>query len=64
MLNFVWDLIQAHRKALLAALALVLVQVVDSNTADWIVAVVGVLITGATPNDHAASDRIYRGHRR
>lgn len=64
MLDTLWDLLQAHRKAVLAAVSVVLIQYVDSETADWIVAVLGTLLVGAVPNDGAANDRIYRGHRR
>lgn len=64
MFDYLLDLLHAHRKAILAAVAIVLVQFVDSETADWIVAALGTLLVGAVPNDHAASDRIYRDHRR
>jgi hypothetical protein len=58
----VLDVLRAHRKVILAALSVVLIQVVDQDTADWIIAVVGTLLVGGVPNDEAAKDRIY--HRR
>lgn len=53
------DYIRAHRKVLLAGVSLLLVQVVDSDTADWIVASVGTLLTLLVPNDPAAIGRVY-----
>lgn len=57
------DLIHAHRKAILTALTAVLIQVVDADTADWIVAVVGTILTLAVPNDEDAKARVYRNRR-
>lgn len=57
------DLLRAHRKLILAALTVLLVQFVDSDTADWIIAVVGVVLTGGVPNDQAAVERVYRKRR-
>jgi hypothetical protein len=54
------DLIRAHRKVILAALTVLLVQFVDSETADWITSAVGILLTGAVPNDRDAIERVYR----
>lgn len=54
------DVLAAHRKAVLALLSVVLIQVVDGDTVDWIVGIVGTLLVGATPNDEAAKRRIYR----
>lgn len=52
------DYARTYRKAVLAALALLLIQFVDSETVDWVVAVVGTLLVGATPNDQAAAARV------
>lgn len=60
MLDYLWDLLHAHRKALLAALSVLLIQFVDSETADWIVAALGTVLVGATPNDEAAKRRVYK----
>lgn len=57
------DFLTAHRKAILALLSLVLVQVVDSQTADWAVVIVGSILTGVVRNDSYASARIYRRRR-
>ena len=57
------DLLHAHRKFVLALLSLVLVQVVDSDTADWIVTAVGALLVGGVPNDEGAKRRVYKGRR-
>ena len=54
------DLIAAHRKAILTALTAVLIQVVDADTADWIVASVGTLLTLLVPNNEDAKRRVYR----
>jgi hypothetical protein len=54
------DIVRAHRKVILAALSVVLIQVVDQNTVDWIVGVIGTLLVGGVPNDERAKDRIYR----
>lgn len=53
------DWLSAHRKAILAAVAAVLILVVDQETADIIVAVVGSLLTLLVPNDQQAVNRIY-----
>ena len=54
------DLVHAHRKALLALLSVLLIQFVDQNTVDWIVAVAGTLLVGGVPNNEDAKRRIYR----
>jgi hypothetical protein len=59
----VLDLVAAHRKALLTALTAVLIQVVDADTADWIVATVGTILTLLVPNSEDAKRRVYRNHR-
>lgn len=64
MFDYVLDLVAAHRKALLAGAGALLIQIVDSDTADWIVAGLDLLLVALVPNDGPASDRIYRGHRR
>lgn len=53
------DYLQAHRKAIVAAIAAVLVLVVDQETADKIVGAVGVLLTLLVPNDEGAIQRVY-----
>lgn len=57
------DLIRAHRKALLALAGALLIQFVDSETADWIVATLDTFLVVLVPNDQAASDRVYRKRR-
>jgi hypothetical protein len=57
------DLIRAHRKLILAALTAILPQVVDSQTADVILVAVGLVLTGAVPNDEDAKRRVYRRRR-
>ena len=54
------DYLNAHRKAIIAGVSLLLVQEVDSETADWIVSATGVFFTLITPNDRAAAFRIYK----
>jgi hypothetical protein len=54
------DLIRSHAKLVLAALTAILPQVVDGNTADALLVIVGLLLTYAVPNDEAARARIYR----
>lgn len=58
------DLLAAHRKVVLAGGTVLLVQFVDSDTADWIIGVVGTLLTGKVPNDSGAMDRVYPNRRR
>jgi hypothetical protein len=62
-MNYLLDLLAAHRKALLAALTALLIQWVDADTADWIVAGVGIALTALVPNDEQATRRIYRKRR-
>lgn len=54
------DLIAAHRRSILAAIGILLVQFVDSETADWVIGAVDVLLIYAIKNDSDAVDRIYR----
>lgn len=54
------DYIQAHRKALLALVAAVLVFVVDAESADRIIVAVNAVLILIVPNDQAAVARIYR----
>lgn len=53
------DLFHAHRKLILAALTAILPQIVDGNTADAIIVAIGLILTGAVPNDALATERIY-----
>lgn len=57
------DFLAAHRKLIVAALTAVLPQLVHGNTADVLILVLGLLATGAVPNDEAARDRIYKKRR-
>jgi hypothetical protein len=59
-MNQILDVIRAHRKLILAALTAILPQVVDGNTADAIIVAVGLILTGAIPNDEDAKRRVYR----
>ena len=52
--------IRAHRKALLAALAAVLILFFPSATVDEIVSIVGAFLVLIVPNDPAAVAKIYR----
>ena len=52
--------IRAHRKALLAALAAVLILFFPSATVDEVVSIVGAFLILIVPNDQAAVARIYR----
>lgn len=54
-----FNLIQAHRKVLLASLTALLIQYVDSETADWIVTGVGIALTYFVPNDQDAIESVY-----
>ena len=63
-LDYVLTLARAHRKVVLAGLTVVLVQVVDNDTADWIVGIAGTLLTGGVPNDDRAVDVVYPNRRR
>lgn len=54
------DYVSAHRKAILTALTALLIQVVDADTVDWIVAAVGTLLTLLVPNNEDAKRRVYR----
>jgi len=56
------DWIDAHRKAILAAIGAVLILVLDENTTQEIVAIVDTILLFVVPNDQGAIDRIY--HRR
>lgn len=53
------DLVRAHWKAIIAAVALVLVQEVDDNTADWIITVLGLLGVAVKQNNPESKQRIY-----
>lgn len=59
-MDYVLDLLRAHRKAVLAAVSVLLIQFVDQGTVDWVVAVIGTLLVGATPNDEDAKRRVYK----
>jgi len=52
--------VRAHRKALLAALAAVLILFFPSATVDEIVSIVGAFLVLVVPNDQAAVAAIYR----
>lgn len=54
------DWINAHRKAILAAIGAVLVLVVDENTVQQVVGIVDAVLILLVPNDQAAIERIYR----
>ncbi len=56
------DYINAHRKAILAALGAVLVLIVDEETAQTVIAAVDALLVLLVPNDQGAVERVY--HRR
>jgi hypothetical protein len=60
MLQKLKDLVTAHWKAIVAAVALVLVQEVDDQTADWIILALGTLGVVVKSNDPDAVARIYR----
>lgn len=62
--GFSLDLLAAHRKVVLAGATVLLVQFVDSETADWIIGVVGTALTGRVPNEPGAVDRVYPNRRR
>lgn len=53
------DFARAHAKLILAALTAILPQVVDGNTADAIIVALGLILTGAVPNDKKALARFY-----
>lgn len=55
----VLDYIKAHAKLILAILTVVLTQVVDAQTADWIIAVAGMILTGVIPNDPTSIALVY-----
>lgn len=59
-LEVIYDLVVAHWKFVGAALTFVLVQVIDSATADWIVGALGTLFVGGKANNEAAKHRLYR----
>jgi hypothetical protein len=60
MIQKLKDLVTAHWKAVVALVALVLIQEVDDNTADWIIAGLGLIGVVAKRNDPDAVARIYR----
>lgn len=60
MIQKLTDLVTAHWKAIVAAVALVLLQEVDDNTADWIIAALGTLGVIVKGNNPDAVARIYR----
>lgn len=62
-LDYVLTLVRAHRKVVLAGLTVLLVQVVDNDTADWIVGIVGTVLTGGVPNNERAVDVVYPNRR-
>jgi hypothetical protein len=59
----VLDYIQAHRKAILAAIGAVLVGIVDSATADAIIGGLDALLVLIVPNDEEAKAKVYRKRR-
>jgi hypothetical protein len=59
-MQYVSDLVKAHWKAIIAAVALVLVQEVDDNTADWIISALGLIGVVVKGNDEGAKRRLYR----
>lgn len=52
--------VAAHRKAILVLVSLLAVQLVDSETADWLTVVAGTLLTLIVPNDPEAIAKVYR----
>lgn len=63
-LGFAIDLLHAHRKLVLAGASVVLIQVVDQETVDWIIGILGTLLVGGVPNDELAVERVYPNKRR
>lgn len=55
----VLDYVKAHYKVLVGLAALLLVQFVGSETADWVIVALGALGIGGTPNDPDALRRVY-----
>lgn len=53
------DYVKAHAKLILAALTAILPQIVDGQTADTIIVVVGILLTGAVPNSKESLRLVY-----
>jgi hypothetical protein len=53
------DYINAHRKALIAAVVAVVIVVAPDADADMIAAIVGALLTLLVPNDQVAIQRVY-----
>lgn len=60
MIQKLKDLVTAHWKAIIAAVALVLIQEVDDQTADWIIVALGILGVTLKGNDEDAKRRIWR----
>jgi hypothetical protein len=56
------DYINAHRKAIIAAIAAIVVIFVPDATPDMIAAIVGAILTAVVPNDQAAVERVYGKH--
>jgi hypothetical protein len=54
------DYINAHRKAIIAAIGALLVIFVDDATAQTIAAALDAVLVLAVPNDQAAVERVYR----
>ena len=53
------DYIKAHAKVILAALTAILPQFIDGDTADAIIIVIGVMLTGGVPNSKESLALIY-----
>ena len=51
--------INAHRKAILAAIGAILIWFVDEGTADAIIATVSTILLAIVPNDQVAVEQIY-----
>lgn len=54
------DFIAAHRKAIIFAVAAIVVIFTDDNTAQEVAGIVGTVLGYLVPNDEMATKRIYR----
>lgn len=52
--------ITAHAKLIIAIVTVALPQFVNGDTADWIIAVVGLILIGGVPNNQDAIAAIYK----
>lgn len=57
------DIISAHGKLIFAAATALVPQYVKGDAADLLLIVLGLILTGAWPNDQAAIERIYKQRR-